>query len=272
MKKYLRGTPKERFLNRVNMDGSLMDSKDDRCWEWLGKGNYIYLGIPNEFSNSKTITNVRLSYALYVGEIFREGNVFRDCGNSNCVNPDHLFLGTRGSGGRIANPVIKKNGVIWKGCATCKNMFPFTWEFYYSQGKGKLQSSCKECAKKASKQRKVDNWEYYLWLEAKSSSKTRNLSFEILVDDIKDLYKNQGGKCYWFGVELLPSPIPRYPFQPSIDRLDNSNGYVKENIVLSCVVANVGRNCSSLNDWHDFLLSLDNDLANAFWRDSWNEK
>ena len=91
MKKYLRGTPEERFLNRVNKNGTLMDGQLERCWEWLGKGNYIYLGIPNNFSGSKTITNVRLSYALYVGEIFPAGNVFRKCKNSNCVNPCLLY-------------------------------------------------------------------------------------------------------------------------------------------------------------------------------------
>jgi len=153
-----------------------------------------------------------------------------------------------------------------KRCVTCDSLMPWTREFYYTAGKKGLRSSCIECEKIKSKRRKVDTWEYYLWLEAKSGSKTRNLGFSITVDDIKEIYKNQHGECYWFGVDLEPSLIPRYPFQPSIDRLDNSRGYTRDNIVLSCVVANVGRNSSSVDDWKNFLLNSMLVMEDAMWR------
>lgn len=260
MKKYLKGTPEERFLNRVNKDGPIMELGLSPCWEWMGKGKYIYISKGNYIGIS------RFSYETYIGEIPKRGTVWRKCLNDKCVNPDHLFLGTRGGNSRRARPVAFVDGIMYKRCVDCDKLIPWTREFYYTAGKGRLRSSCKVCCRKASKRRKVDAWEYYLWLEAKSGSKAKNLEFSITVDDVKDLYKNQSGRCYWFGVGLEPSLIPRHPFQPSIDRLDNNKGYVKSNIVLCCYVANIGRNKNNISDWKDFLLIVANNIGNAEWR------
>jgi hypothetical protein len=59
---------------------------------------------------------------------------------------------------------------------------------------------------------------------------------------INQLFLKQNKKCHWFDIELIPSRMPRYPFQPSIDRLDNSIGYRKDNIVLCSLMANLARN------------------------------
>ena len=260
MKKYLRGTPKERFLNRVNMDGPIVEVGLSQCWEWLGKGEYLYL------SKGKYIGISRFSYKTFVGDIPERGMVYRKCLNEKCVNPDHLFLGTRGGNSRRARPVAFVDGIMHKRCVDCNGLLPWTREFYYSAGEGHLRSSCIECCKKLSKQRKVDAWEYYLWLEAKSSSKTRNLEFSIIVDDIKELYVNQNGECYWFGIELEPSLKPKHPYQPSIDRLDNSKGYTKDNIVLCCYSANIGRNRNTADDWKIFLFDVLLNLDMALWR------
>jgi len=57
--------------------------------------------------------------------------------------------------------------------------------------------------------------------------------FDLTVEYLKDLYEKQNGKCYISGKEL--SIIMHSDWKISIERLDQNNGYIKENIVFICL-------------------------------------
>ena len=102
------------------------------------------------------------------------------------------------------------------------------------------------------KERRVRLWQNTLIHD----SKHRNIENTLTVADINEMFKNQKGLCYWFKIPLVPSNKTKHPQQPSIDRLDRNKGYTKDNVVLCCYSANIGRNENDLETWTDFLSKL----------------
>jgi len=71
-----------------------------------------------------------------------------------------------------------------------------------------------------------------LWSSAKSRAKKRNMEFSITKEDLFDLYKNQKGSSTISGLKM--SLINNTKNKMSLDRVDSSLGYNKNNIQLLC--------------------------------------
>ena len=69
---------------------------------------------------------------------------------------------------------------------------------------------------------------------------------------ILDMFERQMGLCYWFGIPMVPTASHRDPQRPSLDRLDNARGYTKDNVVLACAVANIGRSSATIERFTEF--------------------
>jgi hypothetical protein len=104
------------------------------------------------------------------------------------------------------------------------------------------------------KERRVRLWQNTL----KHDSKRKDIEHTLTVDDINELYEKQNVLCYWFNVPLIPSNSHKSPQQPSLDRLDGNKGYTKDNVVLCCYSANIGRNENDVETWESFLKILKN--------------
>jgi len=99
------------------------------------------------------------------------------------------------------------------------------------------------------KERRIRLWQNTLI----NDSKHRSIENTITIDDINEMFDKQNGLCYWFKVPLVPSNKSKHPQQPSLDRLDRNKGYTKDNVVLTCYSANIGRNENDINTWKEFL-------------------
>ena len=133
-----------------------------------------------------------------------------------------------------------------KQCGKCKKVKDLS-EF----GKDKhspdgLVYPCKECARKRSRifynnninKVKVSNKRYrnedfnYRFALWKTNAKRRNIPFQLKFDDIKLLPL----VCYYTGTKLTLN-VNQYN-TISLDRIDNSKGYSKDNVVFCCQFVN----------------------------------
>lgn len=131
-----------------------------------------------------------------------------------------------------------KLDILEKHCKCCNKTLPIS-EFYESAYvKDGYSYHCKDCRyKRRSFTRK-------LVICAKARSKKKSMDFSIKVEDIefpmycpilniKLDYSNNKGKCV--------------KNSPSLDRIDNSKGYTKDNVMIISRLANTMKNCSTFD-------------------------
>lgn len=127
-------------------------------------------------------------------------------------------------------------------CIKCKqllaqNLFSYKVKDDPSQG---VRDRCKKCsAEKATKERerRKNNWKFapakQMFNNSKQRAKNSGIEHTLTLDDIliPDF-------CPVLGIKLETGDRKKHENAPSIDRIDNSKGYIKENIMIVSTRAN----------------------------------
>lgn len=130
-------------------------------------------------------------------------------------------------------------------CNRARNMSSLEeWNLYI-----KSLTGSKNCEKKGD----INNrWIKETLSRCKSSKVANTIGFNLTEEWVKEQF-NKNKYSYYSGIEMYPSKIPFYPFQPSIERIDNSKGYTMDNCVLCCLAENLGRNDMDHDDFKEWL-------------------
>lgn len=82
--------------------------KTESCWLWQGYMNPKGYGLISTKRGSRPLQTHRVSYEIHYGPIPDGLWVLHKCDNQQCVNPEHLFLGTAHD--NTADMIAKERG------------------------------------------------------------------------------------------------------------------------------------------------------------------
>lgn len=149
-----------------------------------------------------------------------------------------------------------------KACKECQKARNLKYhaehrEYFKQKGKEKYKKEdnpARYQKTKANFLKRKDEWYksirgrlYDLLSSARDRAKKRNLPIDIDLEFLLELYEKQNKLCAITGMEFelkrTESKKERYtPFGPSIDKIDHTKGYTKDNVRLVCVMVNLSLN------------------------------
>lgn len=142
-------------------------------------------------------------------------------------------------------------------CFQCEETFNKTVYEIEKSKSGRHFCSRKCASKYATEQRygKSVGFGYYT-NSTRKRAKRQDLEFNLTPEYLKELYENQNGLCAITGIQIILNSNTRLEKDlslASVDRIDNSLGYVKGNIHFTCLGFNYMRNSTSLEHAVSFL-------------------
>ena len=139
--------------------------------------------------------------------------------------------------GKIGHKSTFHKIITEKKCTTCGNVFPIT-EFNPQRYKNRphyigFSSTCKQCVIKECRGRYEGSFKgklTSLLCSTRAKCRKQGIAFDITIDYLLDILKEQKELCWYSGTPLT---YERGWTGVSIDRKNPSEGYTRDNIVLT---------------------------------------
>lgn len=140
-------------------------------------------------------------------------------------------------------------------CGRCKRDKPRS---AFRQGR----RTCRECTNDRRKVQRRSDPLRELCANAARRAELKGLGFNVTPEYLRGILRAQEGRCYFFKVPLfIDGSTADSLYQASLDRLDNSRGYVEGNVALTCVAANLARNAYTPEQFAAFCNDLPSHLS-----------
>jgi hypothetical protein len=137
-------------------------------------------------------------------------------------------------------------------CKSCKKEY---LKQYKKKHKEHLDNLTKEWIKNNSEKHSNNKYKYYATMKgriqdllkgARKRAKQKNIAYDLSIEWITDLINKQDNKCALTKLDFfIPTEKNNHkalPFAPSIDRIDSSKGYTKDNVRVVCIAVNYALN------------------------------
>jgi len=152
-----------------------------------------------------------------------------------------------------------------KKCSKCKQVKSIDEFHKDKQKKTGLASCCILCRKGYAKENRERITQYQrdlkkinptssLFYQAKHRAIKKNLSFDLTIEWLQERYT---GYCELTGIKFQQATKGKSPISPSIDRIDSSKGYTKDNIRIIIWALN-----ASLGNWG---IEAYERISKAYW-------
>ncbi|CAE8739002.1 unnamed protein product [Polarella glacialis] len=124
-------------------------------------------------------------------------------------------------------------------CCKCKQYKPTEAFNKDTRAMHGLYAYCKDCAGEKDRRHRgsLRGQAFNMIRIARQRSRVRGQEFILSADDILDMLRSQGGRCYYSQVPLQYQRL-HTDWRMSLERLDNSVGYTKDNSVLTAIEFN----------------------------------
>ena len=133
----------------------------------------------------------------------------------------------------------------YKAVRYCKPCFSEKNKDYYRENRSRIRLKRGYTEEPLVPLTKLQKLEYYLYANAKRRAKKKNIEFSITIDDIVI-----PTHCPVLGLELSVNRNGKFNHtSPSLDRIDNSKGYINGNIEVISNRANILKRDGNLNSF-----------------------
>jgi hypothetical protein len=142
---------------------------------------------------------------------------------------------------RVKKSKLKKGYKLCARCLAVKKLDQFSPDKKVSDGHG---SYCKPCNVSWTKEYRAKSPAHRLVMSLNTSRQTaarKGLPHELTISDLVKMWNDQDGRCAYTGVQMKYDGAGS-PESVSLDRVDSSKGYTKDNVVLCGVLINRMKN------------------------------
>ena len=160
-------------------------------------------------------------------------------------------------GEHVVRPRREDQGSL-RQCSRCKEWKSRETAYRPSRmNKGGRATLCRVCEKTRIKERRRESWAHRMREYAMSRHKRYEEPCDLTVEHIEMLWDRQRGLCAWFKVPLVQDMDQGDRLHlVTLDRVDSSKGYTKNNTALVCKAANQCRGNTPMDLFESFLLEV----------------